>query len=269
MDLTGFIRDDCRAEINRHFEITRFNCWQGTIGYSNPKKNPAPRDQHITMIEQTQYLQIASLLTTAFHFQYRGPRCISWYTLLCVNTRSNKIPLTPPSPSGRLKRGPCGHHINFLCAPSERRVWLLLLQVLATCPRFWSFPQLVYFVTWTSHLLQPPPPLKTPLATLHTSPHPTPTWVQPAKSPWRNKTAPSLPRPVLQQGNITSPRWCPRIRPASPRLWKAKTSDSKHIYVFLGPAARSAQRKPRVEEKHPQPKELTVVVFILFLVTLP
>lgn len=44
-------------------------------------KKPAPGHQHITMIEQTQYLQIASLLTTAFHFQYWGPCCISWYTL--------------------------------------------------------------------------------------------------------------------------------------------------------------------------------------------
>lgn len=44
-------------------------------------KNRSAGDQHITMIEQTQYLQIASLLTTAFHFQYWGLCCISWYTL--------------------------------------------------------------------------------------------------------------------------------------------------------------------------------------------
>lgn len=142
---------------DQQFQIVRFKYCQGTISYSNPQKTCSWRPAHHNDKTKSVFANSITIInSTSISFSALRTLLHQLIYSLRVN---NKGPLTPLPPSGHLKCGPGGHHIDFLCASSEALA--PLLRVLAACPRFWGFPQLFYIVTWTvrdhHHPWNPPP----------------------------------------------------------------------------------------------------------------
>lgn len=175
MVLSGFVI----AQRSTDIETARFKYWWGTIGYSNPKiKSCSQGPGHYKR-------KTISIFANSITVSNRGgvplpaPRTLLHQQIHSarVNIHSNKIPLTPPSPSGHLKHSPCGHHKFSLSIFRNIPLAHLL-------PSFGYSSQVLELCTYSpgyrqglATFLQPPLPLKTLSATLQTSSYPTPTRV--------------------------------------------------------------------------------------------